>query len=1453
MNKKRLTILALLMTAVIILSLGMFVACNNDSDSDSSSTTIEATKGLLITNSDFKVVGTSSSSYPRTISSWTGAKMYSAGTYADDVIAGAINLTQSYYNEYQSNWNDKDGTLYELLTAGGRYGDSDEIKNALMVYMPTKDTDLGDSKAEYGPTAYGYTSTSFTLAKGAYYKLSVDVLTHNIAGDESDGNKPGARIYLSSNTYAEFDGIDTKGEWKTYEIYIEASASASSTLSIMLGLGKSSSSYSNGLTTGYAFFDNVLLEEIETTEEGTVPETIYQNAKDAELADNSYIYTTTLKVANGRFDFGTAGPSASAAPSNWSVVTGNSSDSSDSAPTSLGYNGIIDASFFTDEESAYHYSKYSRTYYIRNSGSTSNTAYVPSTLLTDVAADISAFASANPRTTVGNNIYVLSQQLMTAQGIRSSRTLTVEKNKVYALSVNLYTYDIHGEGVTLLLQGNGCDDVAIKGISSRKSDGVYIGGVELNADSIAGSHVNGNTTGKWETFTFYIHGNQYRDFTYNMSIWLGTGGRSDNTAVSYTSYSSSSSSSATTYTANGTFSTGWVFMDDIQLNEIDRLPDASGNIANADSNFTLDMTVDGNQNYTGAIVDLSTKNEFDGTGNDLTVGAATSGSTTNPVNNSTQHGIPSGWSSSFDTSDDSNPVITDRIITEGLVDISSENNFAQSGGIGKYPDMPYSIATQTAFMLASASESSYEVQSAPFTIQSNGFYRISLWVKTVELKSTSGIYVYLHNTEEDEVLSEYTLINTKEYDEYTNDWCELTFVIRGATNEDTNMYLRFSLGTGTRFDAATLTSGAAFVSNMSMTEITYAAFSGTTTGTYVKSIDLSTATKVSFTNGSFDLYDLDADNLDPYKPLEEQAVAGTPSNWTLNDNTLGANSDESNLVAGTIKLKHDAAYENSEYANLYFTNSNQTDSVFPNINSSVFDAFYGNKTAPNYIANSLTIAGMGGNVLAIGSNDGTTGYAAGFQSDSISLSANNYYKLSVWVKTVGNTKASVFLSGEASSSVDSTYFAIQNSTTSDWTEYTFYIEVGLTSISVRLNLWLGYNTEYINVDNEGDELSSGAVFFDAITQTTIDEDKFNDVDAATASTIKLSFLTDSFDAISSTVASRSELTSPSGWTGSADTSQSTSSSKYGVIYADSDYLDVDDDGYVTILGEKLDVDDMTITDEELAAAKEDPDNAGKSEEDLIAELKQQKLEETRRKTLMPISELMAHSGNRMLIINNTKDSAYYYSSSTMTMTEESYYKVSVWVRTYAIEDNEGKGAYIELYLGSANEATNPYIFKAVRANDWTQYTFYVATLDENVTSVRLRLGLGKYYDSEGKELTSGYAMFDDVTIEKIDLSSEEFEQLETNDTTYKRTVIASSTSGKTDDDGTTTTPNNTFNLEYLWWMIPSIILGLLIIVVIIVFVVRKIKLPKKTVAINNVTTPTEAIEEKRDKYEDNKE
>lgn len=213
MNKKKFAVLALLMIALVVLSSAMLVACNkngDNNDSDNKTTTIEATKGLLISNGDFKVVDTSVKTYPRTLTSWTGGKTYSSGNYKDDVTAGAISLDKTLYDANKSKWNDNDDVLYNKLIAGGRYGDDDKVKNALMVYMPEESEK--DGKKVHGPTAYGYTSTSFTISKGGYYKLSVDVLTHNIKG--TDKGTPGARIYVSSNTYAEYEAINTNGEWK---------------------------------------------------------------------------------------------------------------------------------------------------------------------------------------------------------------------------------------------------------------------------------------------------------------------------------------------------------------------------------------------------------------------------------------------------------------------------------------------------------------------------------------------------------------------------------------------------------------------------------------------------------------------------------------------------------------------------------------------------------------------------------------------------------------------------------------------------------------------------------------------------------------------------------------------------------------------------------------------------------------------------------------------------------------------------------------------------------------------------------------------------------------------------------------------------------------------------------------------------------------------------------------
>lgn len=1430
MNKKKFLVLALLMIAVIALTSCMLVACNTDEDTDSDTTeTIEATEGLLISNGDFKVVG-STSSYPSSITSWTGAKMYSSGNYKSDVTSGAINLDKTVYDKNKSKWNDDDDTLYNLLTANGRYNE-DDIKNALMIYMPEEGTDDDGNKIN-GPTAYGYTSSTFTLARGSYYKLTVDVLTYNIQG--SNEQDRGARIYVSSNTYAEFDGIDTNGQWKTYEIIIESSPSSTTTLSVMLGLGKYSASYTTGLTTGYAVFDNLSLVKID--DEGEA----YNDAVAKELNGDSNITTATLKVSNGRFDFGTTTISSSGTPNGWSLVKGNSGES-DSAPTSLGYNGIIDVADFAD-----NYSKYSSTYYLYNS-SDESASYIPAkTSLGDIKDEI-----VKRDGIVGTNVFMLSQQMMTAQGIKSSRSITIEKNKIYALSIDLYTYAVHGAGASLVLSSSDGKDITIKGISSNPSDNALIGNKIIDDKCHDTGSDNGKSTNSWQTYTFYIQGNQYRDFSYTMTIWLGTEGTNSNTAFEYTN---TNNNKQTTYTANGTFSTGWVFIDNLDLDEITSLPAANETILGADADQTLDIAEAGKDAYTALCVDLRSENFL----KDI---LTSSSATTNSAVAQIADGAPAGWTSKYDTTDKSNPIIS-NFISEGIVNIADEDAF---NGIGTYPGRPYIIENKIAYQLNASKDSYYEVQTQSFKVEKNSYYRVSLWVKTVDVKSTSGAYVYLINTDdEDATLTSFTQINTNDedgFDEYLNDWCELTVYIRGSQKEDTNVALKLTLGTGNRWASETLTSGSMFVTNINGAEIDYSAYKGATTGTYTKSVNLAdSAATYTFTNGSFDEYDESDDKLEESKPLSEQTVAGTPSSWTFSDKTLNANGADSSLIAGIIAL-------NSNDNGKTFEGTTQSSAVLPSIS---FDGFY-----PSFYdlsgENYNVLPGQKGQLLAIGSKDSEK-YAAGYTSQSLSLSANGFYKLSVWVKTLNGAKASVYLTGESAVAGGANSTFVIESTTSDyadWTNYVYYLATGNNSVSVKLNLWLGQNKDYVVIDEHTTEdslKSSGVVFFDNVVYQTIDEDDYNAVriEDDTTTVKKLSFTVDSFDSLSSTTSSRDSLTTPNGWTGAVGSASGTKSSytKSGVIYIDSNFLtsdrELDGKHYIDILGKDYDVDS---DDDELKLT--DSETEGKNDDE-IAALKQTKANELKKANWITLDELETKSGNQALVINNTRENQYTYTSSTMTLKEESYYKISVYVRTLklagATNDDEHIGANVELYLGSANESDNPFIFKTIDTEgEWTQYTFYVQTLDDDVTSVTIKLSLGNAVEDEDDDdiiygLTRGYAFFDDVAVEKIDDVA--FEDAEEGNTVLVRTV-SNETSGKSDEDedDDDTTTSSGFNTEYLWWMVPTIVLAVLIIVVLVVYLVRKVKKPVAKKVEKKVATikETPSLDTKHDKYDENKE
>ncbi len=148
-----------------------------------------------------------------------------------------------------------------------------------------------------------------------------------------------------------------------------------------------------------------------------------------------------------------------------------------------------------------------------------------------------------------------------------------------------------------------------------------------------------------------------------------------------------------------------------------------------------------------------------------------------------------------------------------------------------------------------------------------------------------------------------------------------------------------------------------------------------------------------------------------------------------------------------------------------------------------------------------------------------------------------------------------------------------------------------------------------------------------------------------------------------------------------------------------------------------------------------------------------------------------YGGDKKTLIINTKPAAevaYAFSSSDMTFSANSFYRISVWVKTgdFAAET----GATVKLtglgvHCGFSNintvkditkDASGAAILNKENRYGWVQYKFYVRTSASLSKTVKLSLGIGDAIsaDEEGEPEVmpgpaSGYALFDTVAAHRI--------------------------------------------------------------------------------------------------------
>lgn len=456
--KKKSFYTVLILLIVLILSLGL-AACEEPDFTDKPDNGAEVdddfTRTQILKNGTFYKASqaTGSTSYVKAnVSDWT----INSGTLTssdDGVVRGVIDLgDKKAFEDNRSIFSINNTMAYKGIAPNTPYERDDATKlqdtNALV---------LASVKQE---GSIYYTSSAATIEKGKYYRLQFSVLT-DITSTNTNGDK-GAWVIVDGAIYAEFPKIDTNGEWKTYELYIEANnyENRTFTMKLWLGHGPSKALLNSAtaeinpyLTKGAVLFDNIICEEITATETQT-PKQIYdskiitdssvtQKVSILHLPDlgiyqqkNETISSTSTNTYS--FRSGTTSTSLTTEYSNtanFTLIKGKS-DLTSNVPTVDGsFLGIVDLSkmyyFDAAKEGA---ARFINTYNVFNAKS-SFVAPNRADFMTDTGVYL-----VKDKTLPDTKALMIYHNDLSGAGFKTAKSLLIEKNKYYKISVDVYVW-----------------------------------------------------------------------------------------------------------------------------------------------------------------------------------------------------------------------------------------------------------------------------------------------------------------------------------------------------------------------------------------------------------------------------------------------------------------------------------------------------------------------------------------------------------------------------------------------------------------------------------------------------------------------------------------------------------------------------------------------------------------------------------------------------------------------------------------------------------------------------------------------------------------------------------------------------------------------------------------------------------------------------------------------------
>lgn len=705
------------------------------------------------------------------------------------------------------------------------------------------------------------------------------------------------------------------------------------------------------------------------------------------------------------------------------------------------------------------------------------------------------------------------------------------------------------------------------------------------------------------------------------------------------------------------------------------------------------------------------------------------------------------------------------------------------------------------------------------TLQKDTYYRFSVWVRTVDVPSTSGVVLTVYDGDKDvnsaaKAIATFAAVTTDkdlaDSSSSLNGYRELVCYFHTASLQNQDVTFEISLGSGGAFTSSTLFSGTAYIANASLVETDYTKYNGASaSGTYEKKYDwYETLSSETFTNGQFQKYNYSDTKFFKDGGVNEKGEFqstsfGVPSGWTLKG-------EKDKAVAGIVDVNRENLLNN--LATKLGITAEVLKAVPVDANDKPVETFGIYAGGDSYLLiNSADVEGLAKESVRVG-----------YVSNSFTLNANSYYKISVMVKVI-NGQASVYLMTDnniAETNVDSKFENIEASTASQtggWKRYTFYVKTGFSSISATLGLYLGgqdkdvaltdanmvladgLNGKYVKkaaneyevynknthkdateTYNYKDSAKGGTVLFDYVIKEDISESVYNAKTAsATASaadeyeeTKRVEMNLDSFGL--ATTPDENKPTSPKGWTKTSLTKDTdTEQLQSGVIYS---------------------------------------------------------------------TDYKAHSGESCLIIPylNTAGASY-YASDAKTLTKDGFYKISVWAKLS--EGHTGK-AYITLVATNYGENSKyvDYASQTIEVNstDWKEYVFFIKAPSSDTKidkygdnakdlSLKIRLGFGESADNKA----SGYVLFDDVLIEKLDVKADEFDKHVNDFKAAHADLTVNTVKYSAIDKEEETTPdkepdkenNKDSGKNFNWVIFTSVAFGAIVVIAVAAFFIKKY-LPK---------------------------